>query len=67
MFLICCWNKVVDYFEGLEFAFERGGVGTEALSSLIEVVSSVLHFYITPNNYIALIKLFCLKLGLVSL
>jgi hypothetical protein len=66
MFFICCLNKFSNYFKGLKFAFERGRVGTKALFSLIEIVSSVLHFYITPDNYIVLVKLLFLGLGLLT-
>ncbi len=66
MFFICCLDKFRNYFESLKFAFERGRVRTKALFSLIEIVSSVLHFYITPDNYIVLVKLFFLGLGLVT-
>ena len=43
MLFICCWIIIKTYFKILKFSLQWSRVGSEALGSIVEVISGVLH------------------------
>lgn len=49
MFLICCWVRQ-EYFEGLQFALEGGGVGAEAVAGVVHLQIKINQLLSSANS-----------------